>query len=164
MKLGANENAQEFKAQLEYGRSKGYILENASDCSWYISLGLMTVDELADSPGWVMRLYSIYEERMVCEARLVHYIEDKTILIGDIEAYIENKGYGSIMLSSVIKLAQSLNICKLKGNLSAVDSNHFDKLEYFYKKHGFHVRFDSKRISGEITRQLFRDMPHLSVQ
>jgi GNAT superfamily N-acetyltransferase len=150
---GAGRDTKEFEAQLERERIRGCVLEIAPDQSWYISLGLMTLDELADSSGWVMKLYSA-RDGMVCIARLAHDANTKTILIGDIEADIENKGYGSIMLSRLLKLAEKLKIRELRGNLSSVDSDHFDKLEYFYKKHGFRVDFNPGKISGEVVLRL----------
>lgn len=87
---------------------------------------------------------------MGCVARLAHDANAKTILIGDNEASMENKGYGTIMLSRLLKLAQKLKIREIKGNLSSVDSDHFDKLEHFYKKHGFRVEFNPGKISGLI--------------
>lgn len=152
-RFGVRRSTEEFEAQLEREQVQGYVLEVAPDHSWYISLGLMTPDELADSSGWVMRLYSADDE-MVCVARLAHDASTKTILIGDIEAGIENKGYGSIMLSHILKLAQKLKIREIKGNLSSTDSDHFDKLEYFYRKHGFQVKFNPGKISGEIILHL----------
>ena len=149
--LGARKRrAEEFTAQLERERGRGSVLETAPDGSWYISLGFMTPVELTNSPGWVMTLYN-HDGRM-CIARIVHKTRTKTILLGDIVADIENKGYGSIMLSSVIKLAKTLRIREIRGNL--LDSDHFDKLEHFYKKHGFQVRFNPGGVSGDIVLDL----------
>lgn len=145
-----------FEARLEQEQTGGHVLETAPDRSWYISLGFITTrDELANSPAWVMKLYDkAYDNRIVCEAHLVHYISTKTVLIGDIEAHFENRGYGSIMLSTIITLAETLNIREIKGNLTSTDSDHFDKLEHFYKKHGFHVKFNPGKISGEVILKL----------
>ena len=147
--FGSRKKAERFEIQITHEQSRGYLVEVASDRSWYISFGLMTSEELADSPGWVMRLYSMHDG-MVCEARLVHYKNDRVILIGDIEAHVENRGYGSIMLSNILNLAYKLNIQEIKGNLTAADSDHFDKLEHFYKKHGFEVKFFEGKASGRI--------------
>jgi len=145
-----------FGTQLEREQTGGHVLKTAPDRSWYISLGpITTLDELANSPAWVMKLYDkAYGNRIVCEAHLVHCMSTKTLLIGDIEAHFENRGYGSLMLSNIITLAETLKIHEIKGNLTSTDSGHFDKLEHFYKKHGFCVEFDPGKISGRIVLQL----------
>lgn len=67
------------------------------------------------------------------------------MLLGDFQAKIENRGYGSILLRNMVKLARDLGINTVNGNLSAVDSDHFDKLEYLYSKYGFEVNIQGNR-------------------
>ena len=126
-RFGAKKRNEEFEIQLEHELTLGHILDVASDRSWYISLG-QPFDELGDGLGWGMRLYSVYGE-MVCEGRLAYDKRKRTILIGDIVSYIEDKGYCSIMLSRIVELARKLKIRELRGNLSSADSDHFDKIE-----------------------------------
>lgn len=157
LRFGAKKRNEEFEVRLEHEQVRGRIFEIASDRSWCISLS-QPIDELSGSLGWVMRLYNSHNE-MVCEARLVHDATRRTVLIGDIVSYIEGRGYGSIMLSRIVELARRLGIRELKGNLSSTDSNHFDKLEHFYKKHGFKVRFDPRKLSGSIVMRLSEKHP-----
>ncbi|WP_391115881.1 GNAT family N-acetyltransferase [Psychrobacillus sp. L3] len=66
--------------------------------------------------------------------------EDK-IEIGDIEVFGENEGrsYGTILLQSLINFAIENSVYTISGWISNTDKEHFDKLDYFYKKNGFDV-------------------------
>lgn len=61
--------------------------------------------------------------------------------ICDIEVFGENegRGYGSILLQSLINFSIENSVNTIIGWISQTDKNHFDKLDYFYKKHGFNV-------------------------
>ncbi|MFT8319630.1 MAG: GNAT family N-acetyltransferase [Bacillus sp. (in: firmicutes)] len=69
------------------------------------------------------------------------YYSDDTIEIGDIEVFGENKGrgYGSILLHSLVSFAIQYSVNTISGWISHTDKDHFDKLDHFYKKHGFDV-------------------------
>jgi GNAT superfamily N-acetyltransferase len=73
------------------------------------------------------------------------YTHQETFEIGDIEVFgaNEGRGYGSILLNSLIKFATDNSINTITGWISYADKNHFDKLDYFYKKHGFNVIWGS---------------------
>ncbi|MGH0950891.1 hypothetical protein [Bacillus mycoides] len=47
-----------------------------------------------------------------------------------------------------------MEVSRISGMLSPVDSNHFDKLEHFYKKFGFEVEFNTDRTEGSIKKVL----------
>ena len=53
----------------------------------------------------------------------------------------ENRGIGSMLISEAILECRYRDVKRITGDLSAVDKDHFDKLKYIYKKHGFTVRF-----------------------
>lgn len=74
-----------------------------------------------------------------------NYTSEKEIEIGDIEVFGENegRGYGSILLDSLTKFAIDNSINTITGWISYADKNHFEKLDYFYKKHGFNVIWGS---------------------
>lgn len=74
-----------------------------------------------------------------------NYTCEETVEIGDIEVFGENegRGYGSILLDSLINFAKDNSINTISGWISYADKNHFDKLDYFYKKHGFNVIWGS---------------------
>lgn len=70
-----------------------------------------------------------------------NYIDEETIEICDIEVFGENegRGYGSILLDSLINFAIENSVNTISGWISQTDKDHFEKLDYFYKKHGFNV-------------------------
>jgi GNAT superfamily N-acetyltransferase len=74
-----------------------------------------------------------------------NYTCEEAVEIGDIEVFGENegRGYGSILLNSLINFAIENSINTISGWISYADKNHFDKLDYFYKKHGFDVIWGS---------------------
>lgn len=74
-----------------------------------------------------------------------NYTSEETIELGDIEVFGENegRGYGSILLDSLINFSIDNSIKTISGWISFADKNHFDKLDYFYKKHGFNVIWGS---------------------
>ncbi|MFJ7890529.1 GNAT family N-acetyltransferase [Lysinibacillus xylanilyticus] len=69
------------------------------------------------------------------------YKSEDIIEIGDIEVFGENegRGYGTILLQSLINFAIENSVHTISGWISHTDKEHFDKLDYFYKKHGFDV-------------------------
>lgn len=93
--------------------------------------------------------------------------ESKTIHIGDIcirddrslepwnHTKFVNKGYGTLMMSELLKFAKENNYEKIIGNISDVDNNtewdphHRERLIHFYKKFGFKIlpdELDPKQI------------------
>ncbi|MFB5194279.1 GNAT family N-acetyltransferase [Neobacillus sp. KR4-4] len=75
-----------------------------------------------------------------------NYTSEKMVEIGDIEVFGENegRGYGSTLLNSLINFAKDNSINTISGWISYADKNHFDKLDYFYKKYGFKVIWGSE--------------------
>jgi GNAT superfamily N-acetyltransferase len=57
----------------------------------------------------------------------------------EIEEYLSNHGYGSILLSTLIEIAKKRKINSITGWISSVDSDHTERLVHFYKKHNFEV-------------------------
>ncbi len=57
----------------------------------------------------------------------------------DIDESLTNHGFGSILLSKLIQIARNRDSNTISGWLSRVDSDHLDRLVYFYKKHNFEV-------------------------
>ncbi|MBV7276458.1 hypothetical protein I6U48_26615 [Clostridium sp. PL3] len=86
--------------------------------------------------------------------------KNKMILkIADIIVAEKNIGNGSILMKYLFQYAnKNENIKKVIGTMSEIDKDHFDRLEHFYKKHGFKVVFyiDDKgeRIAGDIEKDL----------
>jgi hypothetical protein len=83
----------------------------------------------------------------------------KIIKIADIQTPEKNRGNGSILTKYLFKYVnENTNIKKIIGTISEVDQDHFDRLEHFYKKHGFKVVFytddEGERIAGDIEKEL----------
>lgn len=66
----------------------------------------------------------------------------------DIDESLTNHGYGSILLSNLIEIATNRNSNTISGWLSRVDSDHLDRLVYFYKKHNFEVNLNNQTENG----------------
>lgn len=82
------------------------------------------------------------------------YDEEKIIYITDIQTEKIDVGNGSILMEYFIKKAKKRGFDKIDGYLSSVDKDHFDRSEYFYKKHKFNVEFNGSRTSGHIEKKL----------
>lgn len=74
--------------------------------------------------------------------------------IDNIYAIDQNIGNGHILMKYLIEYAKKENYSHICGILSTTDEEHFEKLEYFYKKHGFEVSSDDKRRKGSIKLDL----------
>jgi len=71
-------------------------------------------------------------------------IEDFVIL----QKY-ENRGIGSLLLKFICSWARKHNIKRVFGEISLVDSDHFDKLSHLYKKHGYTFQLNSAVNKGD---------------
>ncbi|MEA4847867.1 MAG: hypothetical protein VB106_11605 [Clostridiaceae bacterium] len=80
--------------------------------------------------------------------------EGNVIHIDDFFAINEDLGNGSILLKYFINRARLNKAEKIKGWISPVDKERFNKLEYFYKKNGFNVKFKEDRSEGWIELKL----------
>lgn len=80
--------------------------------------------------------------------------ENPYFKIHDIQNEDNNIGNGSILLKYLIADAEKLQVSSIKGWLSGVDSDHFDRSEHFYRKHGFEVKFDEARTTGSIYKKI----------
>ncbi len=76
--------------------------------------------------------------------------EEQRIQIADIriEGAHVNRGYGSIVMNEIIKLAHQLGIKFIDGWISGVDWDHIDRSAHFYRKFGFDVELNEG--SGKI--------------
>lgn len=76
--------------------------------------------------------------------------EDHHIQITDtrIEDAHVNRGYGSIVMNEIFKLAHQLGIKFIDGWISGVDWGHIERSTYFYRKFGFDVELNEG--SGKI--------------
>lgn len=86
---------------------------------------------------------------------LVATVRNKIIFIDDFYAREEDVGNGTLLLQALDKKAKEIGAEKIVGELSTVDKDHFDKLEFFYSKNGFEVIFTTDRSSGRIQKQMY---------
>lgn len=145
-----------FKSWLEDEIQQGLVMQQDTNGHWFIYLS-SNLDELLEDQSFVIRL-STDMKGVVCRANLALNLEANSMLIGDIKSNVENRGYGSLVLKNIIKQAKEIGVKEVVGNLSKIDSDHFDKLEYFYSKHGFDVSFYNSRTEGRIVLNLNRNL------
>lgn len=87
-------------------------------------------------------------------SKLIAVLNETTINIGDIQMVSNCRGLGSIAMKTLIDYAKEISVIKITGELSQVDADHFDRLEHFYRKHGFKVTFNKDRTEGNIELHL----------
>lgn len=82
------------------------------------------------------------------------YGEAEYIHIDDIMVEDKEIGNGSILMEYFLKYCKTTPAKYILGSLSSVDSDHFDRSEHYYQKHGFKVEFYEGRKSGSIRYSL----------
>ncbi len=141
-----------FQQALEYEGHRGVILEVDTNKEWFVAFADQKIDEFHENIAATLILFLKKSSSVVVTIKLVNNKEANELFIGDFESKLQDKGYGSIVLGNAIKLAQTMGFKKITGNLSAVDYDHFDKLEHIYTKFGFEVEITGK--SGTIKMSL----------
>lgn len=144
--------SKKFHQALEHGKRRGDILEIDMDAQWFVVLPDQKIDNLQGISPIFLALFQRRRSSWVARMKLIYNPTKSNLFIGDFESDIENKGYGSILLRNVIKLAKQLGCNTITGNLSPADSDHFDKLRYLYEKYGFEVKVSGD--SGAILHQV----------
>ncbi|PEF44619.1 hypothetical protein CON22_20770 [Bacillus cereus] len=76
------------------------------------------------------------------------------IYIFDVQMIDDNIGNGSIAMKYLIEAAKEIGVSYIEGELSPVDIDHFDRLEHYYTKFGFKVKFNKDRTAGKIKLDL----------
>ena len=124
-----------------------------------------SIEEFQKSRWAVLRLHKA-GKGYVCRAK-PFYENGNIVCIGDIESDIENRGYGSRVLSSLIKICQQLKVKAIIGEISGTDSGHLDKLDHFYAKHGFKLtmykRGEGRGMIGKVERRALQSLRLLSL-
>ena len=154
-----------YKSITEDEDNKGYLLSQCDEEFWYVTLR-QTLAEFRKYGGGVVCLYRIrrrglfghrIEVERGCKANLVYYSEKNEMLLGDIVADIEGRGYGSRVMENIIKVCRRLKVKLITGEISATDSGDLDKLKHFYPKHGFKIimyKNSRKGMIGKVERRL----------
>lgn len=65
-----------------------------------------------------------------------------------------NQGFGSILLTTLIDIANKRNINRITGEISRVDIDHVERLVHFYRKHNFEVHMCSDHTDNRIIGDL----------
>lgn len=79
---------------------------------------------------------------------------EKYIKIDDILMEDDNIGNGTICMEFFIREIRSMNYDSIKGYLSSVDRDHFDRSIHYYKKFGFIVKLNDDKSCGKIKLSL----------
>lgn len=129
-----------------------YIFKTLSSTSLYIYLCGPSYQAANDLPKIMSKFEEDYTEGPSSGGF------KKNLYINSIEMGDNEIGNGSIamkyFLKTVEKLKESMNIEYITGYLSPNDSDHFERLEGYYKKFDFEVTFDESRTSGSIKKIL----------
>ena len=147
----------------EYSKLLDFILKYSSNSIYKIvkdksdSYIFVVKEEMSNSLAFLLysleyrhlvpRLYTRKMSKGLNNESYYLYIDD--ILVSD-----QDKGLGSILMESLIEYAKNNGYVCIRGWLSPIDKEHFDKLEHFYKKFGFEIKFRANKESGSIKLKL----------
>lgn len=84
-------------------------------------------------------VYSSVNKRIVGSMTCTVDNQNDIISIGDIRCDICNKGYGSLMMKTLIEYGKQNNYKSIEGWISQVDIDHINRLHHFYQKFGFDI-------------------------
>jgi hypothetical protein len=76
------------------------------------------------------------------ELRIIH--------IHRMETSESHQSYGSLAMKGLFKIAESLWIRKIEGEITPVDGDHLDRLKAFYENHQFDVRLSREKKYAKI--------------
>ncbi len=146
------ENAQNMKVVSAILKNDGYAIVGENDNKNHEHVYIVQ-SKYGDNIDFL--LYSPISYRTMNNPRIMakYFCNDGKpyISILDVITVDNNVGNGSILMTAFLKYCkQYTRATCVKGTLSDVDRDHFDRSEHFYKKHGFEVFFDEKRSIGEI--------------
>lgn len=71
-----------------------------------------------------------------------YHSSEKTLHIEEISGTTINQGYGTIALNHLKEIAHSLRVKKITGQIKG-DLEHYERVEHFFKKHGFSISTDT---------------------
>lgn len=128
----------EFLNQLAYNERISDMVLVSRDGEWFVSLG-QRIDELIGEGVVRVDMYHRRHSGWIVRMDIVYHKHKREMFLGDIVSKIENQGYGSRMLEFLISLSKELGCHVIRGNLSDRDEDRFDKLRYWYEKHGFEI-------------------------
>ena len=103
------------------------VRETPIDVSWYAS------------PGRIGGRYEAYVLTHTLDCQ--EWLPMARLIDVRINSRMENRGAGTMLVREVIEECKRRGHVGIEGDVSSVDSGHFDKLKYFYKRLGFSVVF-----------------------
>lgn len=114
---------------------------------------VLVTEWVTDSMLWI-KLYGPSYQAINNLPRIMSTIRKNSNYIKIEDIIMEDNciGNGSIAMKYFLKAAEQLKIDYIKGDLSSVDKDHFDRSEAYYKKFNFDVVFDEDRTSGTIKK------------
>nr|WP_145403242.1 GNAT family N-acetyltransferase [Paenibacillus xylanexedens] len=85
-------------------------------------------------------------------AYLIYDPQNRYMQIADIriEGDRVNRGYGSLVMQTILKLADEFGAKYITGWISRVDWDHIERSEHFYRKFGFDVELNHQIKQGTI--------------
>lgn len=89
-------------------------------------------------------------DRPVCNMDLKYTSGCQAAYIVDWHCEIEDKGYGSVLMSHLITYLKTANYQYLTGHICPTDFSHKDKLRHFYSKFGFVITDHEDRLRLEL--------------
>lgn len=75
----------------------------------------------------------------------IYHSSENTLHIEEIKGTTINQGYGTIALNYLKEIAHSLRVKKVTGEIKK-DLENYDRVEHFFKKHGFSISNDTGHI------------------
>lgn len=88
--------------------------------------------------------------RIMASIKTDYTSKEKYIKIHDILMVDNSIGNGAIAMKHFLNTARKTEAKYISGVLSSVDSDHFNRLEKYYERFGFEVKFNDIKTSGSI--------------
>lgn len=157
-----NETSKEKKKIIYKERYKDVFEAIERDKVEVIAISKNKVDEWVIVTKWVtdtdvwIKLYSptylaCNQHPRIMSSICCNYSKnEKYIKIDDILMEDNNIGNGTICMEYFIREIKSMNYSFIKGTLSSVDKDHFDRSIHYYEKFGFDVVLNDDKSCGNI--------------
>ena len=138
-----------YRRAVEKARKSGHLIEQWDDEFLYTTLS-KTMGEFKKMPFAALYLHKVTRDYL-CKAKITYNESKRHMDLGDIiveKLWRQNRGYGTKVLQSLIKICSQLGVESMTGELHG----HIEKLEHFYKKNGFVVDAKKRKIEYKFSR------------
>ena len=130
-----------------------FILLEASNLILFKKTVKVWIDTCETSIFSIIAVNGVPISRIQCDLQ-----PDGSLLIGDILPFRRKidycKGYGSIMMTELLKYAAQIGVHTIRGNLSLVDIGHKNRLHAFYKKPPYSIFIGQKVFCDKVTTNI----------